>query len=53
MHDFCGQVVHVSVGLRLGSPVIGSHKNLMVGPGARLEVLGNRLRVLIDRSSKG
>ena len=50
---FCGRVVHVSVGLRLGSPFIRSHKNLVVGPGARLEVSGNRLMVFIDRSSKG
>ena len=50
---FCGRVVHVSVGLRLGSPVIGSHKNLVVGPGARLEVSGTRLRVFINRSTKG
>ena len=47
----CGRVAYVSVGLRLGSPDIGSHKNLVVGPGARPEVSGNRLRVFTNRSS--
>ena len=45
--------MHVIVGLRLGIPDIGPHKNLVVGPGARLVVSGNRIRVLINRSSKG
>ena len=34
----CDRVVHISVGLRLGSHVIGPHKNLVVGSGARMEV---------------
>ena len=49
----CGQVMHVSVGLQLGSPDIGLHKNLVVGPGARLVASGNRLRAFINRQSKG
>ena len=51
--ESCCRAVQVSVGLRLASPVIGSHKNLVVGPGARLEFSGNRLRVFINRLSKG
>lgn len=45
--------MHVSVELQLGSPNIGSHKNVVVGLSARLVVSGNRIRVLINQSSKG
>ena len=45
--------MRVSIGLQLGIPDIRSHKNLVVGPGARLVVLGNWLSVFINQSSKG